>query len=119
MRFSLVGIFTRSNVEKFVLKGFQMDNLVILKTCAGKSVILTIPLKPVGSTYKLIQAYPIEIPLLNTTFRVEKNESTKPLTASIKIESNYFMVNEKNTHFALLSDIQAKDCLRQVLPFWY
>ena len=79
------------------------------------AIVIRVPLKPVANSYNLIEADPLDIPYINTTYSI--NKEGHHVTASVDIESKYFIINEKRSHYALISNEMATSCIRQKLPF--
>lgn len=80
------------------------------------AIIIQIPLKPVANTYQLIEAEALPVPYNTSTLR-SPNLDHMPITAAIDIESQYFLINEQRSHYALLSPAIAHSCIKQTLPF--
>lgn len=69
-------------------------------------VVLNIPLLDYERQFELYIAHNLDIPLLNHTDIVDYK-----FMAKYQLESRYLAINKRRTQYALLSEIEAKNCL--------
>lgn len=81
------------------------------------AIIMHIPLMPVNEVFTLVKATPITIPYSNDSMPVKFTHDSSLPSARIELESSYFLINDKRSHYMLLSDVEANTCLKNKMAF--
>jgi hypothetical protein len=70
-------------------------------------IIIDILLKPVSESFRLVQAIPLHVPYLNETAPVNVSSNALHFTASVEVETDYYLINTDLSQYVMMTAYDA------------